>query len=99
MNLKELLTAVKEQNLDKQQLEGYREALLDVFAKMQFEMADLEKEEAIFMNGKADGESIANRKVAWKATPKGQRLIELKRYATASKPIMDSLKNRIYSFI
>jgi hypothetical protein len=98
MKLQDLIEAVKEQKLDRQQLEGYRDEMVNIFTKMQFEMADLEKAEALFMNSNSEV-SVAERKVRWKATDKGQRLIELKRYATATTKILDSLKNRIYTFI
>ncbi len=97
MTLQELIEAVKEERLTKDQLEAYRNQMSDLFSKMQFEMADIEKEEAIYMNGKQDEESVASRKIAWKATQGGQRLIELKRYALATKEMLNSLKSRLYS--
>jgi len=98
MTLKELIEAVKEKSLNKDQLEEYRDDLSRMFSAIQMEMADLEKEEALFMNGKGDEESVANRKVTWKATTSGQRLIQLKRYALACKEMLNSLKSRLYSF-
>jgi hypothetical protein len=97
MKLQDLITAVKERNLTKDQLEAYRNDMSDVFAQMQMEIADLEKEEALFMNGKSDTESVANRKITWKATQSGQRLIVLKRYCLATKELLNSLKSRLYS--
>ncbi len=97
MKLIELIEAVKEKNLDKDQLEGYRDQLSGLFAQMQLEMSELEKLEAIFMHGKSEEESVANRKITWKATPDGQRLITLKRYCLATKEILNSLKSRLYS--
>jgi len=98
MTLTELIIAVKEQNLSKDQLEGYQQQMSEVYAQMQFEMADLEKQEAIYMN-KDFGErtSVADRKVMWKATKEGQRLIVLKRYCIATKTLLNSLKSRLYS--
>lgn len=95
MKLGDLIIAVKEQNLDKDQLEGYRNQLSDLYAHMQIEMAELEKEEAIFME-KTDT-TVARAKVLWKATPSGQRLIVLKRYSLATKEMLNSLKSRLYS--
>lgn len=95
MKLLELITAVKEKNLSKDQLEAYRNDMSDVFAQMQFEMADLEKDEAIFMNSCAN--NVATCKVQWKGTSNGQRLIVLKRYCLATKEILNSLKSRLYS--
>lgn len=97
MTLQELITAVKDEKLDKYQLEAYRTNLSDLYANMQLEMADLEKLEAIYMNGKSDTESVANRKITWKATDKGQRLLMLKRYCLATKEMLNSLKSRLYS--
>ena len=97
MTLTELIVAVKEQNLSKDQLEGYQQQMSEVYAQMQFEMADLEKQEALYMNGKNEDESVANRKITWKATKEGQRLIVLKRYCVATKTLLNSLKSRLYS--
>lgn len=96
MKLYELIESVKERNLSKDQLEAYRDELSNLFAKLQMEMAELEKEEALFMNDKGE-ESVASRKVSWKATQSGQRLIVLKRYHVAIKVLLDSLKSRLYS--
>lgn len=97
MKLQELITAVKEKNLSKDQLENYRDDLSSLFAQMQIEMANLEKSEAQFMGLEIEGESVAKSKVLWKNTPDGQRLIELKRYALATKEMLNSLKSRLYS--
>lgn len=97
MKLIELIQAVKEKNLSKDQLENYRDELSGLFAQMQLEMANLEKEEAYFLSMKKQDESVAQIKIAWKATNSGQRLIELKRYALACKELLNSLKSRLYS--
>lgn len=95
MTLQELIISVKEKHLNKDQLEGYRDQLSGLFAEMQLEMSELEKEEALFM---ADGEkTVASKKVDWRATKSGQRLIVLKRYALATKEMLNSLKSRLYS--
>jgi len=97
MKLQDLIVAVKENRLDKDQLENYHKSMSEVYADMQFEMADIEKEEAMFMNAKTQEESIANRKTSWKATEGGQRLIVLKRYCLATNKLLGSLKSRLYS--
>lgn len=100
MTLNELMIAVKEKNLDKDQLEAYRGDMSNVYAQMQMEMADLEKEEALFMENIPETWSewsVAKIKIAWKATPQGQRLIVLKRYCLATKELLNSLKSRLYS--
>lgn len=93
--LKDLIVSVKEKNLSKDQLEAYRDQLSSLYAEMNMEMADLEKEEALFME-KTDT-TVARAKVIWKATPSGQRLIVLKRYCLATKELLNSLKSRLYS--
>lgn len=99
MTLQELILKVKENKLSQQDLESYYDQMCQLDADMQIEMADLEKEEALFMNSKEDDESVASRKISWKATKSGQRLIVLKRYSLATKSMMKSLKNRIYKLI
>ena len=98
MTINDLMLAVKEQNLSKDQLEEYRNSMSQVFAEMQMEMADIEKDEALFMNERDNTESAISRKIAWKATAGGQRLIVLKRYSLAVKELLNSLKSRLYSF-
>ena len=100
MTLLELIKSVKEQKLSKEQLEDYRDQMSHLFAEMQLEMAELEKEEAIFMEawiGTDQKASVPQKKVAWKITKSGQRLIVLKRYCLATKEMLNSLKSRLYS--
>jgi hypothetical protein len=97
MTLSELIVAVRDEKLNKDQLEAYRSQMSDLFAQMQLEMADLEKEEALFMNTKSDEDSVAEVKIKWKASRGGQRLIVLKRYCLATKELLNSLKSRLYS--
>lgn len=96
MTLKDLIIAVKEKSLSKEQLEAYRDQMSHLFADMQFEMAELEKEEALFMAKKWEA-SVAQVKIWWKETPSGQRLIVLKRYCLATKELLNSLRSRLYS--
>lgn len=97
MELAEALKKVREDNLTKTELEGYHLSLSGLLADMKLEVASLKKEKAIFMAGKAQGESIANRKVAWEATKQGQRLLEMIGHVGATKTMLDSLKSRLYS--
>ncbi len=97
MTIPELIEAVKEEKLSKEQLEGYQTQISYLFQRMQIEMAELEKKEAMFMP--ITVMSVAQRKVEWKATPAGQRLIELKRYSVALRELLNSLKSRIYQLI
>ncbi len=99
MTILELIKAVKEKKLSREQLEDYHDQLSALFAEMQIEMADLEKLEAIFMDKKAPEQSVAEMKVFWKAGRDGQRLIELKRYSIALKEMINSLKSRTFRLI
>jgi len=99
MKLITLITSVKEKNLSKEQLESYGDQMSELFAEMMLEMAELEKEEALFMDSKQEKQSVAEIKVKWKATPGGQRLIMLKRYCLATKEMILSLKSRVYRLI
>lgn len=97
MTLKELITAVKEKNLTKDQLESYRDEMSHVYAEMQMELAELEKKEALFMYKIPSEVSVAQHKINWRYTTEGQRLIVLKRYCLATKELLNSLKSRLYS--
>lgn len=99
MTIPELIEKVKEEKLSKEQLEGYQTQISYLFQRMMIEMAELEKKEAMFMGNKTTEDSVATMKVYWKATPEGQRLIELKRYSVALKELLNSLKSRIYQLI
>ncbi len=101
MKLKELILAVKEKNLTKDQLESYRDEMSHVYADMQFELADVEKEKALFFADNEFSGAVANSDVAikrmWQSKKGGLREIELKRYALATKEMLNSLKSRLYS--
>jgi len=100
MKLIEVLKLVREENLDKEQLENYFTSLSGLFSDLQIELASLEKEEAIFMAKEQEmNVSVAQRKILWKSTESGQRLIMLKRYATATSTQLRSLKTRIYALL
>ncbi|MEI6532474.1 MAG: hypothetical protein WCO06_01400 [Candidatus Roizmanbacteria bacterium] len=102
MTLSELLVKIKEKSLSQEQLESYGDEMSALFSQMQLEMADLEKEEALFLDhcvGAEDKISVAESKIKWKATPKGQRLIVLKRYSVATKEMINSLKSRTFRLI
>jgi len=96
MKLTELITAVKDENLSKEQLEDYFSVACQLRTEISMRLADLLKKEALFMANKSEG-SVASKKVAWKGSEDGQRLIELKSYSAAIKSMLDGLKNRIYS--
>ena len=98
MTLQEAIKAVREQNLTKTQLEDYRNQMSALLSEMQLECAELEKMEAIFMAGIGNVETAINRKIHWKGSKEGLRLIEIKRYISATKTMMTSLRDRLYNF-
>lgn len=97
MTFLDLIQKVKDDQLSREDLEKYRDQISHLYVQMQLELSSIEKLEAMFMHGKDPDESVAARKIAWKAQPEGQRLIVLKRYSLAAKELLNSLKSRIYA--
>lgn len=101
--LSELFEKVKEKNLTKTTLEEYRDDLTNLYAQMMFELAELEKTEALYFmalkNASPTDKDISDVAIKrlWRATPQGQRLIELNRYHKATEKILSSLKSRIFA--
>ena len=98
MKLQDLIIAVKEQTLSREQLESYGDQLSALFAQMMLEKSELEKQEAIYM-ATSEEKTVALRKVHWKGSKEGLRLIELKNYLLATKEMINSLKSRVYRLI
>lgn len=97
MTLTELITKVKEKSLTKDQLENYRDELSSLFAMLCLEMAEIQKEKAMFIENHDAPTDIAKKR-KWAVTPKGQREIELKAYSSATKEMLTSLRNRLFNF-
>jgi hypothetical protein len=98
MNLRELLVAVKDKNLSKEQIEDYYGDLTHVYSSVCLELADLKKKEAFyFLDHKQDTDVATKR--AWRVTSDGQRMIELEAYKNVIPRELASLKNRIYSLL
>lgn len=97
MKLYELLKEIKDENLSKEQLEDYFTMSCQLKTDLSLAIGEKQKEEAIFLAQRESTESVASRKISWKASESGQRLIELKSYAIAIKSAIEGLKNRIYS--
>lgn len=96
--LLELITAVQEPNLTKEQIEAYYDSMAGLHAQIIYEKAELEKKQALYIATSEEKTAVA-RKNAWNATPEGQRLIELKNYADLAKNMTSNLKNRTYRLI
>lgn len=96
IKLADLIQLVKDENLSKEQLEDYYSMACQLATDISMALGDYQKKEALFMVNRVEG-SVASKKVEWKGSVEGQRLIELKSYMTAIKSLMAGLKNRIYT--
>lgn len=96
ITLIEALQKVKDEDLSKEQLESYFDKMSQLVAELNIEAGELEKEEALFLAERGENESVISRKVTFRATSSGQRLIIVKRYISATKTMLGSIKNRIY---
>lgn len=96
MKLRDLILAVKEKHLSKDRLEAYRDELSNLSAQMFLEMAEIEKEAALYLDASEVKSAVAATR-KWAATPRGQREIELKNYIRATDKILASLRSRLYS--
>lgn len=100
MTLKDLIIAVKEKNLTKDQLEDYRDQMSHLYADMQIELAEVEKLKAMSFDDlrkvSPEASDISMKRI-WQASEEGQREIVLKRYCLATKELLNSLKSRLYS--
>ena len=100
MTLEQLFEAVKDESLSLQDIERYRDQMIHLHTRMQIEMADIEKSEAIYFNEKTQPDvSDVSIKRIWRATEKGQRQILLNRYLKAIAKEIDSLRSRVYRLV
>lgn len=94
--LTELFTAVREENLNKYQLEKYHKELSELYSQMHLEMADIKKKKGLFM-AKSPEISTASMKRTWEGSEDGQREIDLKGYIRATSTQLRSLQTRMYN--
>ena len=94
--LSKTLEAIKEENLTKEKLEDLHSTLLRLRADVKMEMAGLMKEKALFML-REPNKSVAQRKIEWDGSEKGQRLLDLRSYVSALGDAQESVKTRIYA--
>ncbi len=100
MQLLELLQAVKDGTLEKEDLEMYRDKLCMMYGDLKIEAAELKKKESIhYLQTKTPEVSGITVKHLWRASEDGRRLILLEAYISASAKAIDSLKMRIYAKI
>ena len=96
--LSDTLLAVKDENLNKTQLEDYFKVLCELKGEVRMELAGVKKEKALFML-KNPEQSVAQRKIDWSAGEKGQREIDLVAYLGALTDNLNSVKTRIYALL
>src|SRR3990167_5787047 len=95
--LRELLEAVKDDQLSLQAIEKYRDEMVHLHSAMQIELAGIEKEEALFFDANSAPDiSDISVKRKWLVTENGQRQILLNRYIKVIVKEIDSLKSRVY---
>lgn len=97
ITLQEAIKSVREENLTKTQLEDYYNQISLLLSELLLEAGDLEKDEALFLANREQGESVISKKVEFRATQAGQRLIVVKRYISAVRSLLGSVKNRLYA--
>ena len=90
-----MILAVQDKTLPKEKLEMYRDDLANLSSLMHLEVADIEKEEAIYRSESKEASDIATTR-KWQITKSGQRQIELKHYIKATDKMVSSCKNRLY---
>lgn len=95
MTLRELIEAVNEKNLPVEKLEEYRDDMVNLFAKMQFELAEIKKKKAMYFLEHPEKTDVGTER-KWQGSKEGQREIELSHWSKATEKIISSLKNRIY---
>lgn len=92
----QIISKVKEENLTKDKLEDYHKMLCELKGDMKMEMAKIKKAKGMYMIRNPEL-SVAQRTLNWKATPEGQREIELVGTIGACSSNIDSVKSRLYS--
>lgn len=96
MELLELFNAVREENLNKGELENYRDELAHLYALHQIEVARIKKEKAFFLIKEKEKTAIATQN-KWAVTDLGQKEIQLTYECTAIKEVLSSVKHRLYA--
>ncbi len=95
MDIKTLITEIKEANLTKDKLEEYSSMLDILCAELELELADAEKAEAMFLANCGE-KTRAGATTLWEASDAGQKEITLKRQLRAISKLSSSVKTRIY---
>lgn len=94
-SLQDIIKGIKEENLTKDRLESYSSMLDILSAEMELSLAEIEKEEAMFLANCGE-KTRASATTKWDASELGQKEIELKRNIRAVSKLASSVKTRIY---
>ena len=95
MDIKTLITEIKEANLTKDKLEEYSSMLDILCAEYELELADVEKAEAMYL-ANCEEKTRSGATTKWEATELGLKEITLKRQLRAISKLASSVKTRIY---
>ncbi len=98
-NLSEILSAVKEENLSKGQLELYEQKLAALYADYMMRIATLKKARAMYFYAKEQSNpELPDVKIkrVWDATDDGLELIQKEAEVKAVSRVLSSIKSRIY---
>ena len=97
MTLQDLILAVREQNLSKDQLEHYHSELCNLKAQLKLEFGELKKKKALYLLGREKDESVASREISWGASKEGQRKFEIESYIGSVTALIEGVKARLYN--
>lgn len=98
MNLYEVLDAVKDERLPLDMCERYRDQLCHFKSELSRKIADLKKKRALFMI-QSEEKTAAAKKLAFDASPDGQKLIGYEGDIRGLGDEISSLQSRIFSLI
>ena len=108
MKLLDVIKEIQEEGMTKDKLESYHTKLSTYLSELCIYRATLEKEEAIYfgsfqkelvIDGKVQTLSDVSIRRRWRATELGQKLINIKGDIEAVKPLISSVKSRLYQHL
>lgn len=100
MTITELIKAIKEENLSKQQIGHYYDQMAILYFEMQDRLADIEKEEALyFSTHKENKVSDISIQRSFNVTESGLEGIKLHRNIKGVEKLLSSLKRRSMEFL
>lgn len=94
--LLELFESIKDESLEKDDLEDYHKQLSSLKAEMHLELAGLKKKRGMFMLRNLETPT-ATKEREWEGSEDGLREAELKEHIKAVGTNLSSLKSRLYN--